>query len=99
MWAATIVPFLINLRFKKVVTFLEAFGAVCHVGIFTASIITLGILAERSTVGYVFHTLTNDISGWKNPVVAWGIGLLTVAFPLTGKSPYTPHGNPAKIFD
>lgn len=84
MWAATFVPFLINLQFKKLVTCLEAFGAICHIGMFAASIITLGVLAERSTVEYVFNTLTNDISGWEDPVVAWGIGLLAFTYPLTG---------------
>ena len=90
MWAATIVPFLINFWFQRVITALEAFGALCHVGVFSASIITLLLLAQRSTAEYVFQTLTNDISGWTNPAVAWGIGLLTVTYPLTGK--FEPTG-------
>jgi len=28
--------------------------------------------------------LTHDVSGWSDPAVAWGIGLLTVTFPLSG---------------
>jgi choline transport protein len=79
MWAATVVPFITNLWFRKIITPLEAFGAMCHVGLFSASIITLRVLGKHSTVEYVFHTLTND------PAVAWGIGLLTMTYPLTGK--------------
>lgn len=52
---------------------------------FTASIVTLVVLAEHSSIGYVFRTLTTDVSGWTNPPVAWGIGLLTVTYPLTGE--------------
>jgi hypothetical protein len=32
----------------------------------------------------VFNTLTHDISGWTNPGVAFGLGLLTMTFPITG---------------
>lgn len=85
MWAATVVPFMTNLWFRKIITPLEAFGAMCHVGLFSASIITLRVLGKHSTVEYVFRTLTNDVSGWRNPAVAWGIGLLTMTYPLTGK--------------
>ncbi|KAI1869330.1 uncharacterized protein JN550_005960 [Neoarthrinium moseri] len=41
-------------------------------------------MAQRSSARYVFQTLTHDVSGWTNPAVAWGIGLLTVTYPLTG---------------
>ena len=85
MWAITIFPFMSNFWFRKLLRPLEALGAICHVVFFFASIITLAVLAEKSTVQYVFHTLTHDVSGWKNPAVAWGIGLLTVTYPLTGK--------------
>ncbi|KAF2007374.1 amino acid transporter [Amniculicola lignicola CBS 123094] len=84
MWAITIFPFAANFWFRKLLTPLEAVGAFIHVTFFFASIITLAVLAEKSTVHYVFHTLTNDVSGWQNSVVAWGIGLLTVTYPLTG---------------
>ncbi|ORY19759.1 GABA permease [Clohesyomyces aquaticus] len=84
MWAITIFPFLGNFWFRKLLNPLEAVGAICHVVFFIVSIITLVVLAQRSTVEYVFHTLTHDVSGWTNPAVAWGIGLLTVTYPLTG---------------
>jgi amino acid transporter len=84
MWAITIFPFLGNFWFKKLLAPLEAVGAICHVVFFIVSIITLVVLAQRSTVDYVFNTLTHDASGWTNPVVAWGLGLLTVTYPLAG---------------
>jgi choline transport protein len=84
MWAITTFPFLGNFWFRKLLGPLEAIGAICHVVFFIVSIITLVVLAQRSTVDYVFKTLTHDVSGWTSPVVAWGIGLLTVTYPLTG---------------
>ena len=86
MWAIIILPFLANFWFRKVLKVVEAVGAICHVVFFFVSIITLAALAEKSTVHYVFHTLTHDLSGWSNPTVAWGMGLLTVTYPLTGNT-------------
>lgn len=86
MWAITIFPFLGNFWLRKIINPLEAVGAICHIIFFFASIITLAVLAKRSSTEYVFHTLTSNISGWTNPAVAWGIGLLTVTYPLTGKA-------------
>lgn len=86
MWGATILPFVANIWFKKLLNPIQGIGAICHIMFFIVSIITLLAMAERSTAAYVFGTLTHDKSGWTNPVVAWGIGLLTVTYPLTGKS-------------
>jgi choline transport protein len=55
-----------------------------YVTFFFASIVTLAVMAEKSSATYVFRTLTHDASGWTNPAVAWGLGLLTVTYPLTG---------------
>ncbi|KAF2502854.1 amino acid transporter [Lophium mytilinum] len=84
MWAFTILPFVANFWFRRLLNPLEAVGAICHVLFFIISIITLVVLAERSTVSYVFETLTHDASGWNNAAVSWGIGLLSVTYPLTG---------------
>lgn len=85
MWGFTIFPFLGNFWLRKILNPLEAVGAIIHVVFFIVSIITLVVLAQRSTVEFVFHTLTHDVSGWKQPAVAWGLGLLTVTYPLSGK--------------
>ncbi|KAF2804736.1 amino acid transporter [Mytilinidion resinicola] len=84
MWAFTILPFIANFWFRRLLSPLEAIGAVLHVLFFFITIITLAVLAKRSTADYVFNTLTHDVSGWTDPVVAWGIGLLTVTFPISG---------------
>lgn len=83
MWAFIFVPTVANLFLRRVLNTFETIGGVCHVLFFAAVIITLVTLAERSTAGFVFNTLTNDLSGWTNPGVAWSIGLLTVTFPIT----------------
>lgn len=85
MWALTTCPFIGNFWLPRFINMLETAGVICHVSFFFASIVTLAVLAEKSSVSYVFHTLTHDASGWKNPTVAWGLGLLTVTYPLTGK--------------
>ncbi|CAN9241415.1 unnamed protein product [Alternaria alternata] len=41
-------------------------------------------MAQKSSTEYVFQTLTKDVSGWDNSAVAWGIGLITVTYPLCG---------------
>ncbi|KAF1352755.1 hypothetical protein EJ07DRAFT_168683 [Lizonia empirigonia] len=69
---------------RKTLNPIQAVGALCHIVFFVASIVTLAVLAQRSAAEYVFHTLTNNVSGWTNLAVAWGIGLLTVTYPLTG---------------
>lgn len=85
MMVLTVFPFVANFWLPSFINFLEISGAVCHVGFFFASIITLAVTAQKSSASYVFTTLTKDTSGWTNPVVAWGLGLLTVTYPLTGK--------------
>ena len=85
MWLFIIVPLIFNRWFRKLVNPFEAVGAIVHVVFFIVSIATLAVLAKPSTPGYVFGTLVNDISGWTNPAVSWGIGLLTVTFPVVGK--------------
>jgi choline transport protein len=84
MWAITIAPFIGNFWFRKFLSPLEALGAILHVTFFTTSLITLVVTARRSSTDYVFNTLTSGVSGWNNPAASWGIGLLTVTYPLTG---------------
>lgn len=86
MWGFIVVPVVWNLWFRRLLNSLEMIGGICHVVFFICSVVTLAVLARRSTADYVFNTLTNDLSGWTNPAVAWGIGLLTVTFPISGKS-------------
>ena len=84
MFAFAIIPAICNFWTRRILNKLEMIGGICHVAFFLISVITLGVMARRSTSEFVFKTLTNDISGWTNPCVAWSLGLLTVAFPTTG---------------
>ncbi|KAH7126611.1 amino acid/polyamine transporter I [Dendryphion nanum] len=84
MWAITVLPFLGNFWLRRILRYAEVVGAFCMVVFFFVSIITLLVMAEKSPASYVFSTLTHDTSGWTNPAIAWGIGLLTMAYPLTG---------------
>jgi hypothetical protein len=86
MWAFSLLTLAGNFGFRRMLKALQTIGAICHVIFFLASIITLIVLADRSTPRFVFETLTHDISGWTNPTAAWGIGLLTVTYSVAGKN-------------
>jgi len=85
MWAFTIIPLVSNLYFRKVLNTFETIGGILHVVFFIVSIITLTALAQRSTIDFVFKTIVTGVSGWTNPGISFGIGLLTVVFPLAGE--------------
>jgi len=84
MWLFIITPVIVNLWFRKLLNSFQIIGGVCHVVFFLASIISLVVLADHSTTDYVFRTVTHDITGWTNPGVAFGLGLLTMTFPVGG---------------
>jgi choline transport protein len=73
-----------NLWFRQLLNTFELLGGLLHIIFFIASIITLVVLARRSTPDFVFNTLTTGQSGWTNPGVSWGLGLLTVTFAVSG---------------
>ncbi|KAE9379461.1 amino acid transporter [Stipitochalara longipes BDJ] len=83
MWGFVVLPVVWNFWFRRMLNTLEMIGGVCHVIFFIVSVITLVVLAERSTASFVFNNLWHDISGWNNPGVAFSVGLLTVTFPIT----------------
>ena len=85
MMAFTLIPLVFNLYFRHILNTLETIGGVLHVVFFIVTIVTLGTMAQRSTTDYVFKTITTGISGWTNPGISFGIGLLTVIFPLAGE--------------
>ena len=86
MWGFILGPVIWNFWSRKVLNNVEIVGGICHVLFLIIIIIVLAVLAQHSSSEYVFKTLTHDQSGWTNPAVCWGIGLMTVTFPLTGKS-------------
>ena len=84
MWLFVVVPLVFNLYFKKLLNTFETIGGIVHVAFFIISIATLPALARHSSNQFVWQTLVNDISGWTNPGVSWGLGLLTMTVPLVG---------------
>jgi choline transport protein len=84
MWGLILVPFVFNLWFRQLLNAFELLGGLLHIIFFITSIITLIVLARRSTADFVFNTLTTGQSGWNNPGVCWGLGLLTVTFSVSG---------------
>ena len=84
MWAITAVIFVSNLWFRQLIKLFELLGGIFHIFFFISSIITLAVLARHSSVEFVFNTLTTGVSGWNDPGVCWGIGLLTLTFAITG---------------
>ena len=84
MWGLIVIPFVLNLFFRQLLTAFEILGGVCHIIFFIISILTLAVLARRSTPEFVFNTLTTGRSGWTDPGVSWGIGLLTLTFAISG---------------
>ena len=84
MWALIFVSFIFNLWFRKFLNAFETFGGVCHFLFFIVAIITLPVLAQHSTPQFVFQNFTQGFSGWEDPGVTWGLGLLTVTFAVNG---------------
>jgi amino acid permease len=84
MWGVILIPFVFNLWFRKVLNAFEILAGVLHIVFFIVSIITLAVLGKRSSTDFVFKTLIYDESGWSNKGVCWGLGLLTVTFPVSG---------------
>ena len=88
MWAFILIPLVANIYFRKILNFFETLGAILHVLVFIVSIITLAAMARRSSTDFVFNTLLTGASGWTNPGVSFGIGLLSVAYVQGKISPY-----------
>jgi len=88
MWAFIVGPAIFNFWFRKLVNAFELAGGVFHFIFFIVSIITLVVLAERSTPDFVFKTLTRGESGWNNPGVSFGLGLLTITYSVSGQQWY-----------
>ncbi|KAH8200979.1 hypothetical protein TruAng_004838 [Truncatella angustata] len=83
MCAFCIPPLVVNLWFRRIIVPLEWMGAVGHGVFWIASMAVLGALAPRSSHTAVWTNLTTGLSGWDQPWVTFGIGILPLAFPTT----------------
>ncbi|KAK1622153.1 amino acid/polyamine transporter I [Colletotrichum phormii] len=84
MIGTLVLPFLFTLWFRKFLNAFEIIGGLLHVALFVVFIVILAALGQRSSSDYVFNTLTSDLSGWNDPGISWGLGLLTITFSVTG---------------
>ncbi|ETS75560.1 hypothetical protein PFICI_12504 [Pestalotiopsis fici W106-1] len=84
MAAFCIPPLVANLWLKRIVVAMEWIGALGHGVFWVASIAVLSALGTRGSHAAVWANLTTGVSGWDQPGVAFGIGILPLAFPTTG---------------
>ncbi|KAH8725649.1 amino acid/polyamine transporter I [Phaeosphaeriaceae sp. PMI808] len=84
MIAIMLVPFAFNLYFRKVLDAFEITGGILHICLFIVFIVVLIVFGPRSEPDFVFKNLTWETSGWNNPGVSWGLGLLSMTFSVTG---------------
>jgi choline transport protein len=84
MIATIFLPFFCNIWFRKFLNGIELVGGILHVVLFIVVVAVLIAYGERNSPEYVFKTLIDDVSGWNNSSVSWGLGLLTVTFSVSG---------------
>jgi choline transport protein len=75
---------MMNLWFRKLLNAFEVAGGICCIVFFLINVITLGVLAEKTTTDFVFKTLIHEAPGWSNPGIAWCLGLLAPVSALIG---------------
>jgi hypothetical protein len=85
IWLFILLPFLPNIWFRKLLNAFEILSGLCCVIFFIVNIITLTVLAERSTPAFVFKMLIHESPGWTNPGVAWCVGFLAPVSALVGE--------------
>lgn len=86
MWAVVIIPIIINIFARRVLSVIEVAAGIMHVVFLPVTIAVFVILAPRNPNAFVWDTFISGLSGWQNPGVVFSIGLLGVITPLSGKS-------------
>jgi hypothetical protein len=72
----------LNFGLKRVINPLENISGVLHVVFFIIIVAVLTSTTSHRSTEFVFKTLRAE-SGWSNPGIAWSIGLLTTAYPIS----------------
>jgi choline transport protein len=83
MCAFCLPPVVANLWLKAIIVPMEWVGAVGHGLFWIASMAVLVALGTKSSHAEVWENLTTGLSGWDQPGIAFGIGILPLAFPTT----------------
>lgn len=86
MWAVVLIPIIINVFARRVLSVIEVAAGVMHVVFLPVTIATFVILAPRNSNAFVWDTFVSGLSGWQNPGVVYSVGLLGVITPLSGIS-------------
>ncbi|OOF94007.1 hypothetical protein ASPCADRAFT_52518 [Aspergillus carbonarius ITEM 5010] len=84
MWAVVLIPIIINVFARRVLSVIEVAAGVMHVVFLPVTIATFVILAPRNSNAFVWDTFVSGLSGWQNPGVVYSVGLLGVITPLSG---------------
>lgn len=69
---------------RRLLVALELIGGTCHFLFFIVTVVTLAVLAPRSTSEFVWTTSVSGASGWNAPGVTFCLGLLSPAFAVAG---------------
>jgi hypothetical protein len=89
-WAVLAIPVVCNVFARRALAPVEIIGGVTHILFLILFIVTLVVMAPRSTASFVFTQTITGLSGWSSPGVQWNIGLLSAVFPLAGRSGSNP---------
>lgn len=84
MWALLAGALLCNVFLRRILNVMETLGGLLHIIFFVVIVTILTTMGRRSTTGFVFNTLTSDLSGWNNPGICFNAGMLSVLLPLSG---------------
>lgn len=98
-WALLAVPAFCNIFARKVLSTIEVVGGFTHTIFWIVWVVVLLAMAERSPLEYVFAETYSGIEfgGWSNEGVSWCVGLLTAAFPLSGRRVYIMLKSPTLL--
>lgn len=84
MIGVMIVPMMLNFWFRKFLSTFEMIGGILHILLFIVFVAVFASFGPQSNPEFVFKTVTSNVSGWNNPGVSWGLGLLSMSFSVTG---------------
>lgn len=90
MWAVAIIPIIINIFARRVLSAIEVAAGIMHVVFLPVTIAVFVILAPRNPDSFVWDTFVGGLSGWENSGVVFSVGLLGVITPLAGTSLHHP---------
>ena len=84
MWAVVLVFIVTNVWGIRLLPMIELIGGICHVVFYVMIIVTMVVLAPRSSPEFVFTQFENG-GGWASNGVSWCVGLLTVVYCFVGE--------------